>query len=140
MGGLNTPTTPPRAQGPLSPSAIGLLTAPTWSTTGSRAQTGLLSIGQTASMPKVQGSPLLRAQVVSTRPRHPGGGLQLCRPLANLQAHAAAHEIRMRAALSQARGLSSSPNNSPEKRSRESEGPTPNQSSTPASSPQKINV
>ena len=62
--GHNTPTTPPRAQGPLSPSAIGLLTAPTWSTTGSRAQTGLLSIGQTASMPKVQGSPLLRAQVV----------------------------------------------------------------------------
>ena len=58
--------------------------------------------------------------------------MQLCRPLANLQAHAAAHEIRMRAALSQveelvpsietdtsshqARGPSSSPINSPEKR------------------------
>ena len=67
-----------------------------------------------------------------SRPRHPGGGLQLCRPLANLQAHAAAHEIRMRAALSQvedtkvniesktlchqARGPSSSPISSPEKR------------------------
>jgi len=140
--GQSSPTTPPKTpgQGALSPPAFGLLTAPTWSTTGSRAHSGgLLSIGQSAMGPRSQTSPMLRAQVVA-RPRHPGGGLQLCRPLANLQAHAAAHEIRMRAALSQARGLSSSPNNSPEKRLRESEGSTPNQSTTPASSPQKINV
>ena len=61
--GHSSPTTPPRAQGPLSPPAFGLLTAPTWSTTGSRAQTGLLSIGQPATMPRAQTSPLLRAQV-----------------------------------------------------------------------------
>ena len=119
--GHSSPTTPPRAQGPLSPSAFGLLTAPTWSTTGSRAQTGLLSIGQPAPMQRAQTSPVLRAQVarmiisyeflstvnsqVVSRPRHPGGGLQLCRPLANLQAHAAAHEIRMRAALSQVENI-----------------------------------
>ena len=61
--GHSSPTTPPRAQGPLSPPAFGLLTAPTWSTTGSRAQTGLLSIGQPGPLPRTQTSPLLRAQV-----------------------------------------------------------------------------
>ena len=65
--GQSSPTTPPKTagQGALSPPAFGLLTAPTWSTTGSRAHSGgLLSIGQSAMGPRSQTSPMLRAQVM----------------------------------------------------------------------------